>query len=382
MWSMRKRTYCRICEAACGLIADVESGALRRLAPDSSHPISRGFACAKGTRFDEIAYHPARLLEPMLRTPAGELQATTWEVANRLVIARIRAIQQQHGPHAVGLYFGNPIAFNAQAALALPAFVKALGTRNVFSDGSQDCNNKFAGARIVHGSPVVQPFPDFDRTDLAIVLGSNPYVSQASFVHLAGGSQTFQRLVDRGGEVLWVDPRKSESAKRWGEHLPIRPGTDAYLLMGWLSRLAADGAYPPAAGLDELVAWARSIPIERISERTGISVERIDETARRIRRSPKTAFHISVGVNQGGFGTLCYVLVQALAYVTRNFDSEGGLMIHPLARAAARALDWTISTSCGRAASASSRATWAPFPRRSWLTRSSRPETNDCALSS
>lgn len=183
-------------------------------------------------------------------------------------------------------------------------------------------------------------FPDFDRADLAVVLGSNPYVSQASFVHLAGGSQTFQRLVDRGYDVLWVDPRRTESAQRWGEHLPIRPGTDAYLLLGWLSLLTANASYPHAEGLDELVRRAHNIRIERVSERTGIPVERTEETAERIRRSPKTAFHISVGVNQGEFGTLAYVLLQALAFVTRNFDSEGGLLIHPLARAAARAMEW------------------------------------------
>jgi formate dehydrogenase len=324
-----RKTYCRICEAACGLAARVRDGRVTALVPDRSDPISRGFACAKGTRFAEVAYHRERLLEPRLRDAHGDLRAATWDEAYALVGSRIADVQHRHGRHAVGLYFGNPIAFNAQAAATLPAFTKVLGTRNVFSAGSQDCNNKFAGARLVYGSPIIQPFPDVDRTDLAVILGSNPFVSQGSFVHLGGGATAFQRLVDRGGHVIWIDPRRTESAERWGEHQPIRPGTDAFLLSALLARLAPDDTGIP--GMDELVTHARRIPLELVTARTGIAPERLDDLVGRIDRAPRTAFHMSVGVNQGGFGTLCYVLLQALARVTGNFDRPGGLLVHPFA---------------------------------------------------
>lgn len=326
-----RSTYCRICEAACGLTARVEDGRLIELTPDRTHPVSAGFACAKGTRFGEVAYDPERLLTPMIRNQAGALHSSTWDRANALVVRRIREIQSQHGPHAVGVYFGNPVAFNVQAAAALPAFTKLLGTRNVFSAGSQDCNNKFAGARIVYGSPIVQPFPDIDRTELAIVFGSNPYVSQGSFVHLAGGSLAFQRLVDRGGHVVWIDPVKTESAARWGEHQPIRPGTDAFLLCALLGLLASDQPALPH-GLRELADRARSIPLSRVAQETGISVSQIRALADIIRAADSTALHISVGVNQGGHGTLCFVLLQAIAHATGNFGRAGGLLVHPLSR--------------------------------------------------
>ncbi len=308
-------------------------GQLVGLLPDRDHPVSRGYACAKGTRFLEVARHPARLRQPQLHGAT-----VGWQEAIASTAERLRSIVDRHGPHAVGIYFGNPMAFNALGVTATLMFARALGTRNVFYAGSQDCNNKFAGSRIVHDSEVVHPMPDFARTDLAIVLGSNPYVSQSSFVHLEGGSaRVFDGILQRGGSIVWIDPRRSESAARWGEHLPIVPGTDAWLLLGLL-RLLGDRApqHEHVEGLPALLRAAASIDLREVASRTGIGVDAIETLARRIAASKSTAFHMSVGVNQGGHGTLAYVCLQALAWVTGNFDREGGLLWSPLGDQLAR----------------------------------------------
>ncbi|MCX4243930.1 molybdopterin-containing oxidoreductase family protein [Paraliomyxa miuraensis] len=333
------RTYCRICEAACGLIAEHdEHGQLVRLRPDREHPGSRGHVCAKGTRFLEVARHSERLLHPRL-----DGRPVSWSEAIDGVAQRLRAVIDAHGPHAVGVYFGNPMAFNAMGAVSTLAFGKALGTRNVFYAGSQDCNNKFAGADIVHGTPVVQAVPDLGHTDLALVFGSNPYVSQSSFVHMEGGSAaTFRGILDRGGSIVWVDPRRTESAQRWGEHLAIRPGTDAWLLVGLLA-LCADGA--PSAervdGWNELRAAVERVSLAEVAARTGIARPEIERLAARLRSAPAAALHMSVGVNMGGFGTLAYVLLQALAWVTGNYDRRGGLLVSPMARTVDRVFRWS-----------------------------------------
>jgi len=332
------RTYCRICEAACGLqVVSDAAGVPVRLRPDRGHPSSRGYACAKGTRFLEVAHHPERVLHPRLHG-----QRVGWSRAIEQVAQRLRRIIDAHGPHAVGVYFGNPMAFNAAGVVSTLALGKALGTRNVFYAGSQDCNNKFAGADIVHGSPVIQAFPDLAHTDFALVFGSNPYVSQSSFVHLEGGGPAaFGGILERGGEVVWVDPRRTESARRWGEHLPIRPGTDAWLLLGLL-RECADGAPPPEAvdGWPRLREAVAGVSLSEVAERTGIERSRIEALAARVRAAPSVALHMSVGVNMGGFGTLAYVLLQALAWATGNYDRRGGLLVNPLSRAVQRIYDW------------------------------------------
>jgi anaerobic selenocysteine-containing dehydrogenase len=328
------KTYCRVCEAACGLEVDFDaSGTPFRIRPDREHPVSAGYACAKGTRFLEVARHPERVLVPRV-----DGRDVSWDDAIATAARRIDAVRQKYGPHAVGLYFGNPIAFNAFGLVALLAFTKSLGTRNVFSASSQDCNNKFAGARIVHGSTSIHPVPDFERCDLAIVLGSNPFVSQSSFVHLPRGATVFDRIRSRGGDVVWIDPRRTESARRGGTHLAIRPGTDLWLLLALLGRL---GPHAPrertnVEGFAELLALARTISIDEAATRTGLAAADIVALADRIAKADRCAMHMSVGVNQGGFGTMAYVVMQALVWATGNYDREGGSIVHPMADVLAR----------------------------------------------
>src|SRR5262245_13196226 len=138
-------TFCRICEAACGLIADLDaSGYPVRLRPDHQHPVSRGFVCAKGTRFLEVAAHPERLLWPLRRRADGGYERTTWTEAMASMAQRLRPILQRYGPHAVGIYFGNPLAFNTLGLLTMVAFMRALGTRNVFFWWTEDVTHKCA----------------------------------------------------------------------------------------------------------------------------------------------------------------------------------------------------------------------------------------------
>ena len=324
-------TYCRICEAACGLEVTYDSaGQPSQLRPDKAHPVSKGFACAKGTRFLETARHPDRLLHPMRRGDDGALSKVSWNDAIAETGRHMRESIAKHGPHSVGMYFGNPFAFNSMGAIALAGFMKGLGSRNIYSAGSQDCNNKFAGATIVHGSPIIHPLPDFDHAELVILFGTNPAISQSSFVHLEGGSTVFDRIAARGAKIIWVDPRRTESAKRWGEHVAIRSGTDAFLLLGLLNLLRdLKKDDDRVEGLTELLAKAAAFPPERVAKATGISENAILELATQIRESKATAFHMSVGVNQSGFGTFTYVLLQALTYLSGNLDQRGGNLFHP-----------------------------------------------------
>ncbi|MCA9605908.1 MAG: molybdopterin-dependent oxidoreductase [Myxococcales bacterium] len=325
------KTFCRICEAACGLT--YEDGKLR---PDRDHPVSRGFVCAKGTRFLEVAEHPTRLRAPMIRTD-GVARRASWDEAVEAAASRLRPILDRHGPHAVGIYLGNPLAFASLGQVGAVFLARALGTRNVFTAGSQDCSNKFAAAQLMHGSPVIQPIPDFEQCALAVLFGTNPVVSQGSFVHLEGGASIFDRLHRRGTRVVWVDVRETESAKRGGELLVVRPGSDVFLILALLG-LLADRAPDDdrVQGLDTLLALAREVTPARAAAATGLDEAAIVALAESIGRSPRTALHMSVGVNQGPFGTLAYVALQALAFVTGNLDAGGGSLFSPLGTAGAR----------------------------------------------
>jgi formate dehydrogenase len=326
-----QKTFCRICEAHCGLLIETDStGKLRHIRPDREHPISQGFICAKGTQFLEVADHPDRVLHPRRRNKGGEFQQVSWDEALQYFRDHIRPILNQYGPHSVALYLGTPTIHNSNGSLAYYAFGRALGTRNFYSAGSQDNNSKMVAGRLIHGSEWITPIMDLEHADFALLLGTNPAVTQGSYLHMPGGTNAYDRFLERGGQIVIVDPRRTESADRWGGHLPIRPGTDIYLILALINELRdLYRPNPNVNGMERLLQLAAEYPVERVSVFTDIPVEKIRELALSIRLAKRSTFFLSVGVNQGSFGTLCAVALQALAYLTGNFDREGGLLFQP-----------------------------------------------------
>lgn len=326
------KTFCRICEAHCGLVVEHDDpvGSIK-LRPDRTHPITKGFVCAKGLRFPEVIQHPDRLYTPQLRRPDGSLEHVSWEEALETAGSRLKAIINQYGSHAIGVYFGTTLIHNTLGMMTTFRFIRALGTRNFFSAGSLDNNNKFAAAQIIHGSEFIHPIMDLDHAELALLLGTNPLVSQGSFLRMEGGSTAYDRFIARGGRMIIIDPRRSESAERWGGHVAIRPGTDIFLLLTLLDQLRHQ--YTPdnrMHGLTDLLALASTYPVARASRLTDIPEATLINLAEQLQSASSTTFFMSVGVNQGPFGTLCSIALQALAVLTNNFDRQGGILFQPL----------------------------------------------------
>jgi anaerobic selenocysteine-containing dehydrogenase len=325
-------TYCRICEAACGLIAEVDAERLVSLRPDPEHVVSRGYACAKGTRFDQVHRSPERLDWP-LRREGAELTRSAWPEALAEIGARLRGVRRQHGPHSVGVYMGNPSAFGFALPLMTVGFVRALGTRNFFSAGSLDCNNKFVVAKAMLGSSMTHPVPDFDRASFALLVGTNPAVSQSSFVHAPRIIERLAGIVRRGGRVVTVDPRRSETAKSVGEWLPIRPDTDAAFLLALLHVVFADGLERRdviarhGAGDGALRRAVQRFSPERVAPFTGVEAAKIRELAHAFAAADGAFCHVSTGVNQGTFGNIAYAAKIALELVTGNLDRAGGALV-------------------------------------------------------
>ena len=331
----RVRTYCRICEAACGMVAERAGGELRRLVPDAAHPISRGFACVKGPAMVDVHRDPARLDHPERRLPNGggdRWTRVSWTEALADIGARLKRVRDTYGPDAIGVYIGNPTAFNVGLSVYAAGFLAALGTRNFYNAASLDCQNKFAVAEEMFGHYVIQPIPDLDHTDFFLCLGSNPLVSQMSFVAMPRALERLKGIVARGGRVVSVNPRRTETADAVGEQLFIRPDSDAFLLMAMLRVIfdeeLEDGvACAQLAHLDELRAAARAFELDDVAAATGIARDTIVELARSFARAPSANAYCSTGVNQGSQGSLAFLGVQALNAITGNLDRAGGARV-------------------------------------------------------
>ena len=331
-----QRTYCRICEAHCGLEVDVdERDQVVAVRPDRAHPVSRGFACVKGTSLGGLHHDPARIDHPYRREGDG-WRRISWRQALDEIGERVRGLRAEHGDRSVALYTGNPTFFSFANIVWSQAFVEALGSPNHFASHSIDVNTKFKVATELYGLPTVHPVPDLARTSFALLLGTNPAVTQLSVVQAPDALGRLRDVERRGGRVVVVDPRRTETVRRVGEHLAIRPGTDAYLLAGMLhvlahedagGRLHLDVARTHADGVDAVVAAVAPWTPERVAEVTGIDADALRGLARDWAAADGACLYVSTGVNMGPFGSVAYWLVQALLLLSGNLDRPGGHLV-------------------------------------------------------
>ncbi len=324
-------TYCRICEPLCGMIATVEDEKVTKLRPDPDHPLSCGQACAKGIAMTEVQNDPDRLLHPQRRRPDGSFERISWEVALDEIGRRLGAVKDAHGGGAIGWYMGNPGAFSYSHPLWVKGFVDGLGSPHYYTASSQDVANRFAASSLLYGSPFVLPIPDLARTDLLLVIGANPLVSHGSVMSAPRIKDQLNEIVARGGRVVVVDPRRSETARAF-EHLPVRPDSDAFLLLSLLQVTFAEGLQDRGAiealaeGAGELRALVARFTPEETAATTGVEPERIRELARAIAGSERAAIYGRTGSCLGSNGTVVAALLDALALVTGNLDRAGGSM--------------------------------------------------------
>ncbi|KMO80034.1 molybdopterin-dependent oxidoreductase [Mycolicibacterium obuense] len=324
-------TYCRICEALCGMTATVDNGRLIELRPDEDNPLSRGRVCPKGIAMAEVQNDPDRVLSPLRRRADGGFDEVSWDVAMDDISRRLRAIVDRHGGGAVGHYLGNPAAFGYATSLWHGLFMKRLNSPHQYSPGSQDINSRFVASRLLYGAISQLPFPDLPRTDFLLVLGANPLVSHGSALRSPRIKDDLAGIVERGGRVVVVDPRRTETARKY-EHLSVRPDTDAWLLLSLLhvvfdEGLADDDALTRqttgSAGLRTVVS---EFPPERTEHRTGIAASTVRDLARAFATAPTASAYGRTGACLGRHATLVCFLLDALSIVTGNLDRSGGTL--------------------------------------------------------
>ncbi|MCT7659095.1 molybdopterin-dependent oxidoreductase [Mycobacterium sp. CPCC 205710] len=324
-----KPTFCRICEPLCGMIATVEDGNLVALRPDKDHPLSSGFACQKGIAFTEVHNDPDRVTTPMRRGPNG-FEPVSWDAALADIAGRLTAILKRHGSGAIGWYMGNPGAFSYAHTFAALMFIKGLGRHgHYFTASSQDTNSRLIASQLLYGVPTSVPIPDLTRTDLLVMMGANPIVSHGSFLTAPRIKDRMHDIVKRGGRVVVVDPRRTETATAF-EWLGIVPDADSYLLLSLLQVMFGDGLVD-AAQVDKLadgIDWLRQLcePFtpEMTAAKTGIDPHSVRTLAHDLVRTPRAAVYGRLGTCVGRNGTLTTYLIDAVNLVAGNLDKPGG----------------------------------------------------------
>lgn len=322
---------CPLCEATCGLEVQVQDGRVVDLRGDRQDTFSRGHICPKAAALPDLYDDPDRLRQPLRRGDRG-WEAISWPEALDEAARGLARVQKQHGRDGLAIYLGNPLVHNYEAMLFVRMLTRSLKTRSRFSATSVDQLPHQMAAYQMFGHQLLLPVPDLGRTDFLLILGANPVVSNGSMMTAPDVARRLKELRARGGRLVVVDPRRSETARLADQHFFIRPGSDAGLLLALLHTLLSEGLTRPgrirslSKGWDFLDQVAAGFSPEEVSHWTDLPAPEIRALARQLAAAERAAVYGRVGVSTQEFGGLCQWLIQVLNAVTGNLDREGGVL--------------------------------------------------------
>jgi anaerobic selenocysteine-containing dehydrogenase len=329
---------CNLCEAICGLEITVnEHNEILTINGDKKDPLSRGHICPKAVGLKDIFLDKNRLKQPVRRTGSG-WETISWEEAFDEVASKLKAIQAQYGKDAVGIYSGNPSVHNSGTLLAIPALMRALGTKNRFSATSADQLPHHFVSSLMFGHPLLLPVPDIDRTDFMLIMGGNPLASNGSMMTVPDVANRLKAIQKRGGKFVVIDPRKTETAKIADQHIFIKPATDVYLLLAILNEVLDKKAsvnvvevlnlhdVSSIEEISQLKSTIQAYTPEAVSSITGIPTETIKNLVNDIQTAKSAVVYGRMGVSVQAFGGVCQWLINCINIFTGNMDSEGGAM--------------------------------------------------------
>ncbi|MBM3273630.1 MAG: molybdopterin-dependent oxidoreductase [Candidatus Sericytochromatia bacterium] len=321
---------CNLCEAMCGLAIELDGARIAGIRGDKEDVFSRGHICPKAVALQDIQDDPDRLRTPLIRE-GDTWREATWDDALRLTADRLCAIRRRHGREAIAFYQGNPTVHNYGSLLYGQIFSRSLGGHARFSATSVDQLPHQVAAYAMFGHQALLPVPDIDHTRFFLMLGANPAASNGSLMSAPDIAGRLAKVRERGGKVILLDPRRTETARLADEHHYIRPGTDALFLFALVFVLFEEGLTAPGRlggftdGFEALRDAAQAFPPERVTGATGIAASEIRRLARSFAASAPAACYGRVGVSTQPFGGLAVWLINAINVITGNLDAEGGV---------------------------------------------------------
>ncbi|WP_341912543.1 molybdopterin-dependent oxidoreductase [Polaromonas sp. YR568] len=322
---------CPLCEACCGLELKVRDGQVISIRGHESDVFSAGYICPKGVALKDLHEDPDRLRTPLIKRD-GEFVPASWDEAFAEIERRLPPILAQHGRQAGAISVGNPSAHKIGLLLYFSRLAKALGSRNVFSASTLDQMPKQLSSGLMFGHWLSIAVPDLPRCDFLLVLGANPLASNGSLWTVPDFKGKAKAMQARGGKLVVIDPRRTETAAMADTHHFIRPGADVFLLLGLVhtlfdEKLVRLGRLAPLVnGVDAVEAAVKGFSAEVVAPRCGIEAQTIRSLARQLAGTPRAAVYGRIGTCTQEYGTLASWLVDVLNVLTGHLDEPGGAM--------------------------------------------------------
>ncbi len=322
---------CNLCEAMCGLKIVHTKHKIISIKGNEKDVLSKGHICPKAIALKDLYTDKDRLKTPLKRTKNGWI-AISWEEAFDEIISKFKILQKKYGNNAIATYQGNPNVHNLGLMLYGKPFIKSLQTKQKYTATSVDQLPHHIASLLVFGHQMMIPIPDIDRTDYLLILGANPAVSNGSMLTAPNFSTKIKAIQKRGGKVINIDPRFTETSKISSEHHYIKPGKDALFLLTILHVIFKENLFKKGHLNDYLKNWnsiqdlVKDFDPNKIEQHIGISTNEITKIARDFTTAKTAVCYGRLGVSVQEFGGLCIWLVAVLNLITDNTDKIGGAM--------------------------------------------------------
>ena len=322
---------CPLCEACCGLEIKTQGDKVISIRGHDADVFSAGYICPKGVALKDLHEDPDRLRTPLIKRN-GVFEEASWSEAFAEIERRLLPLIAAHGRNATGVVVGNPSAHKIGLLTYFGKLARALGTKNVFSASTLDQMPKQLASGLMFGHWLTVALPDIARTDYLLVLGANPLASNGSMWTVPDFKGKAKALQARGGQLVVIDPRRTETAAMADAHHFIRPGADVFLLAAMVQTLFAEKLVSLGSvadwvvGVDDVGLAVAPFTPEAVAARCGMAADTIRNLARTLATTPRAAVYGRIGTCTQQYGTLASWLIDVLNTLTGHLDLPGGVL--------------------------------------------------------
>ena len=293
--------------------------------------LSQGYICPKAVALKDLHEDPDRLRTPLIKRNGVHVPAT-WDEAFAEIKARLPAVIDTFGRNAVGVAVGNPSAHKIGLLTYFGKLARALGSKNVFSASTLDQMPKQLASGMMFGHWLSVGLPDVSRSQLLVVIGANPLASNGSMWTVPDFKGKAKALQARGGQLVVIDPRRTETAAMADVHHFIRPGADVFLLAAMVHTLFAEGLVRLGAvaqwvqGVEAVKEVVAPFTPETVAKRCGIDAQTIKNLTRQLATTERAAVYARIGTCTQEYGTLASWLVDVVNTLSGHMDQVGGVL--------------------------------------------------------
>ena len=331
------KTICGLCHTGCGMIVDIEDGAIKRFRGDPDHPASKGMLCPKGAATIDIIYAKDRLKTPLIKSKNG-FKKISWDDAISFAAERLSKLRAEQGPQSLIRFAGAPVSYDGRDSFM--QFMAAFGSPNFAGVGHLCHVPRITAMKTVFGGP---PEPDYTNTKLILFWGTNP-MSSTRFGNYAveGDLGNYRSVISeakkKGIITIAIDPVRSETVELCDQWLPINPGTDLALALAMLHVIIKNDLYDRefvdnwTFGFDRLVAHVSDYTPEWAESKTGISASKITELAKIYATTEPALLRDGNGHDMNNNGAQTIRALMFLIGITGNYDVPGGNVVFPWTR--------------------------------------------------